>query len=101
MTGMKVWKFEEEWYVATSASDAEAARVEATGPCDEYADDTAEKVPGDTVLRCTFDERSDVPPWVPDSAVTYCANGDGCYVELTAAEWAAGNGRGYLMGTNW
>ena len=101
MTGMKVWKFEEEWYVATSASDAEAARVEATGPCDEYEDDVAEEVPGDVVLRCSFDERSDVPPWVPASAVTYYANGNGCYVELTAQEWAAGNGRGYLMGSNW
>lgn len=75
MTELKVWEFEEEWYVAESSADAEAARLELTGQCDEYEDDAACEVHGDRALRC--------------------------YVELPASKWANGNGRGYLMGTNW
>jgi len=100
MSKMKVWEFEEEWYVAESAADAKAARIEATGPCDEYDDDDATEVPGDRVLGCTFEARSDVPKWVPESSIVEAKHGH-CRVDLTANDWAAGNGRGYLMGLNW
>lgn len=80
MADLHVFHDEEDWYVAHSVSDAESLRDAHYG---EARPTEMLQLPEDKIIGVLCNEKGEPDDW-------------GKGVDLTAAEWAAKQGRGYL-----